>query len=95
MGGLLKAKTRVEDIVSYEYGLCLYLLRIGKNLFADHGDKVIIKAILISIYGIKITKVHFERSYLCVIYPNIVFDHIMPVEGRLCRSFKEKSWCFL
>ena len=83
--GLIKAKTRIENIISYEYGLCSYLLSVGKNVFVGYGDKVIVKAILITIYGIKITKQHYKRSYLSIIYPDIVFDHVMDVDRGLAR----------
>lgn len=84
--GLIRAKTRLDDIVSYEYGLCSYLLKLGENLFTGYGDKVIVKAILITIYGTKITKQHFKRSYLSIIYPNILFDYVMPVDRELAAS---------
>ncbi|MDD3999898.1 MAG: hypothetical protein PHX62_03275 [Bacilli bacterium] len=83
--GLIKAKTRIEEITGYEYGLCSYLLNINKNLFTGYGDKVIVKAILITIYGIKITKYHFKRSYLSIIYPDVIIDHVMDVDRKLAR----------
>lgn len=83
--GLITAKTRVDDIRSYEFGLCSYLLRVGESLFNGYGDKVIVKAILITIYGIKLTKHHLIRSYLSIIYPKVTFDHVMDVDRELSR----------
>jgi len=81
--GLIKAKTRVKNIFVYEYGLCSYLLNVGNDIFGGYANKVIIKAILITIYGIKITKYHFMSSYLSIIFTDFKFDHVMDVDREL------------
>lgn len=84
--GLVKAKTRIDDVVSYEYGLCSYLLQVGKKVFQGYGERAIIKSILITIYGIKITENYFKRSYLSILYPKFKFDRILDVDRELARK---------
>jgi hypothetical protein len=81
--GLVKPRTRVDKVLSYEFGLCSYLLARGKHLFSDYGIRVIIKAILINIYGIKLFQCHYEKSYLSIIYPNVKIDNVTTTDRAL------------
>lgn len=81
--GLIEPKTKVSEVLSYEFGLSSYLLALGKPIFKEYGIKVIIKSILINIYGVKLFQCHYDKSYLSIIYPNIKIDNVTTTDRSL------------
>lgn len=81
--GLVGAKTQITDIKVYEFGLCTYLLSVGKSVLVDYGDIVKVKAILATIYGIRIFQCHYDKSYLSILYPNIKINYATQTDKNL------------